>query len=52
VVGFGLVSFAGDMVNEGDRSIHGPLLAALGASATMVGLITGAGEATALLLRG
>jgi MFS family permease len=51
VVGFGLVSLAGDMVYEGARSVYGPLLAALGASATMVGLITGAGEATALLLR-
>jgi MFS family permease len=51
VVGFGLVSLAGDMVYEGARSIYGPLLAALGASATVVGLVTGAGEATALLLR-
>lgn len=51
VVGFGLVSLAGDMVYEGARSVYGPLLAALGASATMVGLVTGAGEATALLLR-
>jgi MFS family permease len=51
VVGFGLVSLAGDMVYEGARSVYGPLLAALGASATAVGLVTGAGEATALLLR-
>jgi MFS family permease len=51
VVGFGLVSLAGDMVYEGARSVYGPLLAALGASAAAVGLITGAGEATALLLR-
>ncbi len=51
VVGFGLVSLAGDMVYEGARSVYGPLLAALGASATTVGLVTGAGEATALLLR-
>lgn len=51
VVGFGLVSLAGDMVYEGARSVYGPLLATLGASATAVGLITGAGEATALLLR-
>jgi MFS family permease len=51
VVGFGLVSLAGDMVYEGARSVYGPLLASLGASATMVGLITGAGEAAALLLR-
>ncbi|MDT4991663.1 MAG: hypothetical protein QOH97_1555 [Actinoplanes sp.] len=51
VVGFGLVSLAGDMVYEGARSVYGPLLASLGASATVVGLVTGAGEAIALLLR-
>jgi len=51
VVGFGVVSLAGDMVYEGGRSVYGPLLASVGASATMVGLVTGAGEATALLLR-
>jgi MFS family permease len=51
VVGFGVVSLAGDMVYEGARSVYGPLLASLGASATSVGLVTGAGEATALLLR-
>jgi MFS family permease len=51
VVGFGLISLAGDMVYEGARSVYGPLLSTLGASATVVGLVTGAGEATALLLR-
>jgi MFS family permease len=51
VVGFGVISLAADMVYEGARSVYGPLLASLGASATMVGLITGAGEAVALLLR-
>jgi MFS family permease len=51
VVGFGVVSLAADMVYEGARSIYGPLLASLGASAVAVGLITGAGEAVALLLR-
>ena len=51
VVGFGLVSLAADMVYEGARSITGPLLAGLGASAALVGLITGAGEALALVLR-
>src|SRR6478752_9029076 len=51
VVGFGLVSLAADMVYEGARSITGPLLAGLGASALLVGLVTGAGEAMALLLR-
>jgi MFS family permease len=51
VVGFGLVSLAADMVYEGARSVTGPLLASLGASALLVGLITGAGEALALVLR-
>lgn len=51
VVGFGVVSLAADMVYEGARSVTGPLLASLGASAVLVGLISGAGEATALLLR-
>ncbi len=51
VVGFGMVSLAADMVYEGARSVTGPLLAALGASAVLVGVVTGAGEAIALLLR-
>lgn len=51
IAGFGVVSLAADMVYEGARSISGPLLAELGASALAVGLITGAGEAAALLLR-
>jgi MFS family permease len=51
VVGFGLVSLTADMVYEGARSFYGPLLASLGASAVVVGLVTGAGEAAALLLR-
>ena len=48
---FGLVSLAADMVYEGARSLYGPLLAALGASAVVVGVVTGAGEAMALVLR-
>ncbi len=51
VIGFGVVSLLADMVYEGARSISGPLLASLGASAVLVGLITGAGEAMALVLR-
>jgi MFS family permease len=39
------------MVYEGARSVYGPLLASLGASALVVGAITGAGEAVALVLR-
>ena len=51
VVGFGVVSLLGDMVYEGMRSVAGPFLGTLGASALVVGLVTGAGEAVALLLR-
>jgi MFS family permease len=51
VAGFGVVSLSADMVYEGARSITGPLLASLGASAVLVGLVTGAGEAMALMLR-
>jgi MFS family permease len=51
VVGFGVVSLAADMVYEGARSITGAYLASLGATALVVGLVTGAGEAAALVLR-
>lgn len=51
VTGFGIVSLAGDLVYEGGRSVYGPALGALGASAVLVGVVTGAGEAAALVLR-
>lgn len=51
VLMFGGVSLAADMVYEGARSMYGPLLGALGASALVVGVVTGAGEAMALVLR-
>lgn len=51
IAAFGFVSLAGDLVYEGMRSVSGPLLAGLGASALVVGLVTGAGEAAALALR-
>lgn len=44
IVAFGIVSLLADMVYEGARSIIGPYLATLGASATVVGLVAGAGE--------
>jgi MFS family permease len=44
VVAFGVVSLLTDMVYEGARSIIGPYLATLGASATLVGLVAGAAE--------
>lgn len=46
-----MVSLFADMVYEGARSLYGPALVALGASAATVGLVTGAGEAMALVLR-
>ncbi|WP_202805073.1 MFS transporter [Arthrobacter sp. TB 26] len=51
VLAFGAVSMLADVVYEGARSITGPFLATLGASAVMVGFITGFGEAVALVLR-
>lgn len=44
VVAFGVVSLLADMVYEGARSIIGPYLGTLGASAAVVGLVAGAGE--------
>src|SRR3984893_8979178 len=40
----GVVSFFADFVYEGARSVNGPYLAILGASATLVGPIAGLGE--------
>ena len=51
VLAFGLVSLLADMVYEGMRSVAGPYLGELCASAATVGIITGAGEAAALFLR-
>ena len=51
VLFFGLVSLLADMVYEGARSIIGPYLAGLGASATLVGIVAGAGEFIGYSLR-
>lgn len=48
---FGIISSLMDMVYEGARSVTGPYLGALGASALLVSVVTGAGEAVALVLR-
>ena len=40
----GVLSFFADFTYEGSRSIIGPFLASLGATATAVGIITGLGE--------
>ena len=51
VVGFGVVSALADIVYEGARSVYGPFLASLGATALVVSVITGGGEALALVAR-
>jgi MFS family permease len=51
VLAFGVVSLLADFVYEGARSVTGPFLAQFGASAALVGFITGAGEAVALVFR-
>jgi len=44
IVMLGVVSLFGDMTYESARSITGPFLATLGASATVVGVVAGLGE--------
>jgi MFS family permease len=51
VIGLGLVSLAADMVADGGKSLFGPLLGSLGASALVIGLTTGSAEAMSLVLR-
>ena len=51
VTSFGFLSLAVDIVSDGGGSLAGPLLGQLGASALLVGLVTGAGEAIALGFR-
>jgi predicted MFS family arabinose efflux permease len=51
VVLLGIVSLFADMTYEGGRSITGPYLAVLGASATAVGVVAGGGELLGYALR-
>lgn len=51
VVGLGLVSLLVDMVSDGAMSVGGAFLGELGASAALVGLVTGGASAIALALR-
>jgi MFS family permease len=51
VILLGVVSLFADMTYEGARSITGPYLAILGASATAVGIIAGFGELVGYALR-
>jgi MFS family permease len=47
----GVLSFFADFTYEGSRSILGPFLGGLGASATIVGIVTGFGEFLGYALR-
>jgi MFS family permease len=47
----GALSFFADFVYEGSRSIIGPYLATLGATATIIGIVTGLGECLCYGLR-
>src|SRR5215471_13194436 len=51
VILLGIVSLFSDMTYEGARSITGPYLAVLGASATVVGIVAGFGELVGYGLR-
>lgn len=51
IVLLGIVSLFADMTYESARSITGPYLALLGASATVVGLVSGFGELAGYALR-
>lgn len=47
----GIVNLFADMTYEGARSITGPFLGSLGASATVVGVVAGTGELLGYSLR-
>lgn len=51
VLNFGIVSLVVDLASNGAESLTGPLLGQLGASALVVGVVTGLGEAFALTFR-
>jgi len=51
IILMGFVSLFGDITYEGARSISGPYLAMLGASASIVGLVAGLGELIGYTLR-
>lgn len=51
VLNFGIVSLVVDLASDGAQSLTGPLLGQLGASALIVGVVTGLGEAFALTFR-
>lgn len=48
IMGFGIVSMLMDIVYEAALSVQGPLLYSVGATAAVVGIVSGIGEATSL----
>ena len=51
IVALGLISLFADVTYEGARSVNGPFLGTLGASAFAIGAISGAGELVGYVLR-
>jgi MFS family permease len=51
IVALGVISLFADVTYEGARSIYGPFLGMLGASAAIIGIVSGAGELAGYLLR-
>jgi len=51
IVALGTISLFADVTYEGARSVNGPFLGTLGASAAVVGIVSGAGEFVGYLLR-
>jgi MFS family permease len=51
VVALGLISLFADVTYEGARSVNGPFLGTLGASAFIIGVVSGAGELVGYVLR-
>ncbi|KQC05659.1 MAG: MFS transporter [Methanoculleus sp. SDB] len=51
IILFGIVSMFGDIIYEGARSVTGPYLYVLGASALVVGIVAGLGEFLGYALR-
>ena len=51
VILIGVVSLFADMTYEGARSINGPFIAVLGASGTVVGIVSGLGELIGFSIR-
>lgn len=48
---FGIISFLGDIIYEGARSVNGPYLKTLGANAANVGIVVGIGELLGYAIR-